>query len=38
MSLEKIMNRITSDYYSNSELMDEYSIEEYLECSLEDYL
>ena len=38
MKLEDIMNRITSDYYSNSELMDEYSIEEYLENSLEDYL
>lgn len=38
MRIEDIMNRITSDYYSNSELMDEYSIEEYLENSLEDYL
>lgn len=38
MNLEKIMSRITTDYYSNSELMDEYSIEEYLENSLEDYL
>lgn len=38
MKLEDIMNRITSDYYSNSDLMEEYSIQEYLENSLEDYL